>query len=231
MIMSKSTRIYVSLILLMTFIPLQSYSQKKDKKEVGKGFGWVQIFSGTKDAKIFIDDEFIGLVPYNEPIELKTGQHTILVTKGGFTDFRDTFDVMEGETTELEIDLIGYAGIVRITSDVQDAVVLLDSKPIGNPPLEVEVPVGEHAIMMTREGYYEKIEKLLIKAGEVYDLRFSLEPLPPEVLKKMAPSDPVYKKLWFWGIVAAVAGGTAAAFFLKPGGGGLPSPNGEINLP
>ena len=101
------------------------------------------ILSATVGAKIFINDKLIGLVPYNKPIKLKPGSYTVKVTKRGYTDYLDVFKIVAGKTTDLEIDLIGFQGILKISCTPPDAEIYLGKKYLGAPPIDKDVTVGK----------------------------------------------------------------------------------------
>lgn len=224
MIFKKHIFSFIILISILFFSAIVEAQQK----------GYLVIFSGTKDAKIYIDGEFIGVIPYPEPVELSAGEHTVRLTKEGYAEYYDTFQIVEGETTELEIDLIGFAGILRISSNVQDAIVQLDNKVVGKTPIEIEASAGDHIILMKKEGYKEIMKNINVKAGEKYDLMLELEKIPEEVLKAMFPEEkkPFYKKSWFWIVGGVLAGGVAVTVIVLSRGEKVKYaiPSSEIDL-
>jgi hypothetical protein len=195
----------------------------------------IMIYSSTKDAKIFVDGRIIGSVPYDDPIELAPGSHTIKVTKPGYAEFSDQFELKSGDIKEFEIDLIAFSGILKITTNIPKAIIQLDGKIMGNTPSEFEVTVGEHTILVRKDGYREAIKKLNIKAGESYDVSINLEPQEKrEIVAAAAEPVPFYKTWWFWTAGSAVVLGgvtTALVFVFSGKDASLPAANAEKTLP
>ncbi|MFT7579562.1 MAG: hypothetical protein ACI9MR_001228 [Myxococcota bacterium] len=172
------------------------------------GPGEVVIFSTTIGAVVEIDGQAIGKLPLKEPLILPAGQHTIKVTLRGHSEFIDTFKVIPAEETELEIDLLPYAGIVKINSSQPGATIKVDGKVEGVTPFDKDVPVGVKVISITRPGFLDDTRKMLIKAGAEYIIDVALVADPNY---ETASDEEFYETWWFWTLVGvAVAGGATA---------------------
>ncbi len=67
--------------------------------------GQVRVVVNVKEATIYIDGKNYGLSPYLETPNLEVGRHQIVVKKDLYTSINATFDIVKGQTTELQYDM------------------------------------------------------------------------------------------------------------------------------
>ncbi len=191
------------------------------------GPGELTIYSTTEGASVEIDGKSQGVLPMASII-LEPGQHTIKVQLRGWTDYIDTFEIKPGEELELEIDLIPFAGIVKINTAEPGATVTIDGKIEGVTPFDKDIAVGKKTIVVSRPGYHDQSQELEIIAGEAYNLDVSLTAMP--VAK--TDDDEFYETWWFWTIVGvAGAGATAAVLLTGDDAQPAPTPNFTLSVP
>lgn len=171
--------------------------------------GTLVIFSTTTGADVEIDGRNVGKLPMEDGLAIEPGEHSLRVTLRGWTEHIDTFAVQPGQEIELEIDLIPIAGIVRVWTTEPGATVKVDGKVVGVTPFDQDVPVGRVEISVSQPGYFERAQTLDIAAGETYDLKVDLQPMP-EVAVAAAEDGAFYEQWWFWTIVGVVVVGGAA---------------------
>jgi hypothetical protein len=193
--------------------------------------GEVSVMSLTNGATIEIDGKVVGTVPFDESLLLLPGQHTIKVTKRGFATYDETFEVKAGESVELEIDLLPFAGMVKITTAEPGATVKVDGKVEGTTPFDKDIPAGKKVFTVSRPEFYDEVRELDVRAGEFYQLDIQLRPMPkkePEVA-----GEAFYETWWFWTIVGVAGAGAAAAVVATSTGGETvsPRPNFSLNVP
>lgn len=173
----------------------------------------IVVNSLTRGAKVFINDEEVGEVPLAKPIEVKPGQnYTVRVQKRGYAPFVDTVLAGAGQQSEVEADLVPTGGIVRITSNIVRAQVLLNGKAIGRTPFDGDIEPGKHQLQVASAGYLTDTRTVEVKAGEEVAVAVDLKlvPAPVELENKS-----LFGRWWFWTAVGAVvvggvAGGVAA---------------------
>jgi hypothetical protein len=194
----------------------------------------VAITSVTSDIKVYVDGKPIGKTPFNTPVPLKAGKHKVKATKPGYSTFEGSIVVKPGKTTPLELDLIPFSGLVKFSCNIDGAEVYVDKKMIGQSPLVQELMVGDHDVLIMKEGYNDYTTKINVKGGEKHFVEASLSPFqdfspevaaiakaqkekaeydrlhPPEAFVPQAiPEAPPwyadwYKKWWVWTIAGAV---------------------------
>ena len=114
------------------------------------------------------------------------------------------FKIRSRKNTELHVDPLPFSGLVKISSNLEGAEVYVDSKLLGHTPLIRDVVVGDHKIMILKEGYNDFVTEINVKAGEKHFVEGVLTPFrdfSPEVLaiaaaqKKKAEQDAKDKSL------------------------------------
>lgn len=104
--------------------------------------------TGTTEANIFIDDNFIGTSPLINT-ELSAGEHSLRIEKERYQFVETTINI-EGRSTEqsLEIELLPDWATVSFTSSPAGATVILDGIEVGLTPLSNEVLAGNHQLIV-----------------------------------------------------------------------------------
>ena len=158
-----------------------------------------------------MDGEGVGRVPFEQPLKLAAGKHTLKISKPGYTEYFDVVRIRPGRVTDVEIDLLPVAGVLRVSANVEGARVFVDDRFVGLAPLQVETLIGMRRVLVRMAGFHQYSSKVRSVAGKVNRLRVQLRakavgttpyrPVPP-------PPARWYEKWYVW---AAIAGGVAAA--------------------
>lgn len=146
--------------------------------------GTLVIQTMTEGARIYVDGKFVGKTPLPEPLRLRPGRHRLKATKSGFSTMELKFRIRPGRQTELPLELLPFSGLVKFTSNIEGAEVYLDNKMVGNTPLIRNVVVGDHQVMILKEGYNDFEMGINVKAGEKHFVEANLTPyegISPEV--------------------------------------------------
>jgi tetratricopeptide (TPR) repeat protein len=111
-------------------------------------------------------------------------------------------------------------GMLRIESTPPGSEVRLDaddpqSPPLGLTPLDVEsAPLGDHLVSVQRAGYQPASRIVSIAPGQLARVQLTLAPIviapppPPIVIAATQPllrQRPLWKRRWFWPVVAGAA--------------------------
>lgn len=165
------------------------------------------------NARVTVDGRPMVVGP-DGALALAAGNHVVDVAADGHESQRREITVTAGvpATFEFRLKLIPRSGKVSITSSRPATRVFIDGQDRGLAPLDLELPAGGHQLEGRADGYEPFRSELVLAAGQERRVDMELQ-LPPA-----RAGQPVYKKWWFWtGVGAAVAGGTATAFLLRPG--------------
>jgi hypothetical protein len=177
----------------------------------------LEILSSTDDATVYVEGQAVATTPMIDTIELEPGDHLIRVDKPGFIAYEEPMVFFEGDEMFLEVDLLPFAGIVRIVTAQPGATVLLDGEAMGVTPYEDEVTIGEHVFTVRRDRFEDWSTTQVISAGEAYFFEATLVPVPdsgPEII--VTDTTPIYQEWWFWtGAAVIIGGGIATAVLLS----------------
>lgn len=217
-ILAAVLALLLTLSLTATAMAPAAFAADKAKKPVklAEGKAAIAISSITKGAKVFIDDKEVGEVPVANAIEVEANQrHTVRVQKRGFTPYIDTVLPSNGQTVEVEADLVATGGFVKIGS--QDAglklQILIDAQIVGTTPFDGDVAPGVHAVEARATGYLPETRSIDVKAGQQTALEFALKVVPDPIVKE---DKSILSRWWFWtAIGAAVVGGVATTVVLS----------------
>jgi hypothetical protein len=227
---SRAHRSLVTLITIaLVLMPLHA-SAKRKRLPAPQLPATLVIDSNTNGARVEIDGKDVGSTPLDDDFAVEPGDHTIRLSKLGYSEHNDTFNAPSGGEVELEIDLIPVAGIVTISANAEGATVKVDGKIVGVTPfVDQEVKPGKVALSIEAPGYEPFLQELTIVAGQPFPLVAELTKLPES---EFGPDDGTvapefYEDVWFWTTIGAVVLGgvaTALAFTIgQPEGDAGPS--------
>lgn len=178
------------------------------KTAAGPATGFA-VAGAVKGADVYIDGDKIGTTPLPEVVPLGAGEHTIRVVRPGFTPYVDVFKVRAGKVARLPVELIPFAGVLRLRTGLEKVQVFLDGKFIGEAPTELELKVGPHGVHAARAGYREEDFTITAVAGEIIEHDLNLQELPRKAV--VAPGQRWYEKWWVWTIGATAVAAVAVA--------------------
>jgi hypothetical protein len=177
----------------------------------------LEILCNPDGATVYVDGQEVATTPMIEPVPVLAGDHLIRVDRPGFIAFEEPMSFMDGDEIFLEVELLPFAGIVRIVTAEPGATVLLDGQAAGTTPYEDEVTLGEHTFTVRRARYEDWTQTAVINAGEEYFFEATLVAVPdsgPEVV--ITDTTPFYQEWWFWtGAALLIGGGVATAVLLS----------------
>lgn len=198
--------VFTAAVLLSMLTPLDAAAQRRRKRPSGT----LVLRSMTDGAQVQVDGKDVGVTPLAEPVTLPAGKHTLKMTKRGYTEFLDVFTIQAGKPTELDIDLLPFAGVLIVTSTVEGARVFVDGKFEGVTPFEKEVLAGKRQVRVSKAGYYDFLVTYKSIAGKTKRLGAKLAALPigsTPYRPKPLPPPKWYEKWYVW---AGAAGGAVA---------------------
>jgi hypothetical protein len=175
-----------------------------------KRSGLLELHTMTEGAIVVVDGKEVGVTPLAEPLRFPVGRHTMKITKPGYTEFLDVFEIKPNDTTKVDVDLLPYAGVLIVTATVEGARVFIDGKFEGLTPLEKEVLIGRRSVRVTKAGYYDFIATFKAQAGKPKRVHARLRQLPlgsTPYRPKPLPPPKWYEKWYVWG---GIAGGVVA---------------------
>jgi len=145
------------------------------------------------------------------PFRLETalpGRYVVQVRKTGYQPRDTSLHVESARVTAWEIALAQTAVRVQIglrNENLRDVGILIDGEARGVAPGAIYLLPGRYKLMLQKERYTFK-EKVINIALGPEEIRLS---------EKLSSKSKFYKKWWFWGSAAGVAGGVGVFLVVK----------------
>ncbi len=159
----------------------------------------VTVTSSVPGARVRIREKTVGETPFSAPLRVNAGKALVEVAAEGYLPFSKEVDLPAGRVTVVAARLVSrnQSGVLVVKSPVEDTLVFVDGSPFGKAPVEHEVAVGSHRVLVRRDGYREVDRQVSLALGERKELTLS-----PEYIR------PLTQKWWFWtGVGVALAAG------------------------
>jgi hypothetical protein len=126
---------------------------------------------------------------------LKSGEHTVTVSKNMYKTNTQSFNIVDGQTTEVIVNMIPNFGKLTINSYPEDgARISLNEQPTGEvtPYTREKFTSGEYTVTLRKEWYETKTEKFIISDGENKVLNINLKPIFGEITITSEPESDIY---------------------------------------
>jgi len=148
--------------------------------------GTLRIVSLPDSARVYIDDEYKGLTPYDF-INAPPATYRIRVEQTGFSPNARNVELAKGETITEEFRLTKITGRLEITTAPAGSSIFIDGKRVGitsakssdttavSDPLSIEdILEGEHIVEITRKGYATQKREITVRRDMTLTLNVQL---------------------------------------------------------
>ncbi len=118
-------------------------------------------------------------LPFGDRILMRPGRYTVHVSKEGYYDVAQDFEVDDAPSRTILIELRRLPGQLTISTDpAVDAIVTVDDAKVGRAPYgPLELEPGTHAVTVTAERFLPYTERLQVPGlGKVQQLEVQLVP-------------------------------------------------------
>src|SRR5439155_8508349 len=125
---------------------------------------------------VTLDGRQLGEAPALGSYGVAAGSHTFDFAAEGYKPAKKELKVVAGQPLVLTVNLekIPTTGKVRISVKPPLAEVIVDDKPRGPGPLELELPLGGHTLSVQQAGYTSYQGELVVTAGQSRDVPIEL---------------------------------------------------------
>jgi hypothetical protein len=139
----------------------------------------LSILSTPSGAKVFVDDRLAGQTPLVVDT-IAPGAHALRIENPGFESQSRAVELKTQDRRVEEFQLVKLVGTLEVLADQAGAKVVVDGKEMGSlsaggdklgDPLRVELPVGEHKVVISKKGFGTVEKMIIIKQGEVVGVR------------------------------------------------------------
>jgi hypothetical protein len=155
---------------------------------------------------VTLDGRQLGEAPTLGSYGVAAGMHKFEFAAEGFKPQKKELKVVAGQPLVLTVNLekIPTTGKVRVLVKPPLAEVIIDDKPRGPGPVELELPLGGHTLAVQHAGFTSYQGELVVTAGQSREVPIELS--KPVIVKKSR----FYEKWYFWVPVTAVVAGAVA---------------------
>jgi len=145
--------------------------------------GTMEISSDPSGAAIYINGSDTGYrtsATGKLTMTIDPGTYEFRLRKDGYQDWVQTKTISPGVNAPLHVILQPNMAKITVTANTS-AMLYIDGKPYGTvsvgQPFSLNVPPGNHEILLVKEGYYSFISIFLMETGKTYDLNPYLTPI------------------------------------------------------
>ena len=137
-----------------------------------------KVSSNPSNASVFLDDEYVGKTPFQSSI-LEERTYVLKLSKPGYQDLTDRFNLAAGDPIQLNKQLILLSGTIKFISNPAGAQIYLGDKLVkGLTPFTYQkVPPGENTVTIKKEGFAEYKSNIDVKAGNIQTIDVNLQQL------------------------------------------------------
>jgi serine/threonine protein kinase len=176
--------------------------------------GELKITTEPPGATVQMDGEMVpGITPMTVP-QVKPGEHVLIATAEGWDPATKNVDVATGKSAKITLKLKRGMATLNLGVTPVDAEVLIDGKSHGKGPQQLQVPMGEHTLVLRRDGYQELKETLTINSAQATNIARNLKP----VGEKGEAANPLSKVGRFFGRLGAEKGNGTLVVTTRPSG-------------
>jgi len=109
---------------------------------------------------------------------LQPGQHSIMVSKAGYSTDTRTVNIISGNRTSANIHLAQLMATLVVKSDPAGASIYVDGRDMGTKtPAQVSVDKGQHLVLVRMSGYLDETQSGQYTLGQTYSFTPTLRPL------------------------------------------------------
>ena len=131
----------------------------------------IKISSTPADARIEIDGRDFGFTPANINT-LDAGTHDLKLSKDGYKDVHDKFNITTGINTPLSYTLLSSDRHIIISSNPSNARVYIDGEYRGSTPLTIKEKPGTYKLELKKYDYKKFKKKITVSENTYSDHNF-----------------------------------------------------------
>jgi len=109
---------------------------------------------------------------------VQPGQHSITVSKAGYSTDTRTVEVSSGSRASASVRLSQLTAMLVVRSDPPGADIYLDSRDVGTKtPAQISVGKGQHVVLVRMPGYLDETMSAQFVLGQTFNFSPTLRPL------------------------------------------------------
>lgn len=141
--------------------------------DLQSNIGQLTVNSTPAQARLFIDDKFIGVTPYRGTCAV--GSHAIRLLRDGYLPYEGHITLQKGQLTEKDVTLTVSPSNLNVISQPSGAQVFLNDQLRGVTPLNLkDLPAGKYKIVLTHDGFDQAEDSVTLTPGDTLKKEFIL---------------------------------------------------------
>ncbi len=163
---------------MRTTVNLLQDQHSTQRIELEPMMGLVLVESEPEGADVTIDNSFKGRTPLLID-DIGLGTYSLRVFKDSYFPRELTLRVRDRIPQHISIELPADSAQLNVYSQPSGGRVIVDGASMGVTPLEIDrIRTGSVTVEISRDGYLPHQQEVRLRAGESYDIRADLVPLP-----------------------------------------------------
>ncbi len=140
---------------------------------IPKAFGSLEVVCKPAGARVTIAGVGEGECPYTNA-QVRAGSWTLVATSAGHADVTQSFTVVPGERSRVDVTL-QRPGRLTVHTDPAGADVSVNGQPAGKTPIsEMKLDEGDHTLGFRLEGHRDQEQVVQVPAGEKISVAVTL---------------------------------------------------------
>jgi hypothetical protein len=140
--------------------------------------GILDINSHPDGARVMINDEYYNRTPMKT--ELRSGDYTVKLNKRGYKPLTMEVRIRRGKTTSKNFEMekirpLPREGWLKIYSNPENAMVVIQDREYGRTPVEVKLPEGSYIVEIKKTEYLPYEREVHVERREVSYINADLE--------------------------------------------------------
>lgn len=128
-------------------------------------FANLEIKCEMQDANVYINNQYCGQGNRNE--SLPPGRYVVVLRKKGYSPLSKSIELQENDSLCVTFPkMAAVIGHLEVIYKPDSCNVLLDGKAIGFTPLHMNIPIGEHQLIIRKDYYKEDTLSILMEEAQ-----------------------------------------------------------------
>src|SRR4029079_7967405 len=125
------------------------------------------ILTNVAGARVLVRDTVVGKSPIPEPLKLVAGPADVEIEADGYFPAKQKVDLPGGSGLTVTLDLFSRStnGLLSVKASATGAEVFIDNKRMGIAPIELNVPKGEHRVVVRHPSFRVYETSAVVPAG------------------------------------------------------------------
>lgn len=150
-------------------------------KTLVRSLGVVTITTDIPNASVIINGQPVGITPIKE-LKVESGvTHKLDITHSETEKYSQEFQVMKDSFRDLTVSLPKKPSYISVSTKPSGAQLKIGSLSLVSPVQRLNIPSGDYAMSIAKEGYVTRTESFVVAGGEAKVLpTFTLVPVSEE---------------------------------------------------